>query len=175
MTGFVSPVYRVQAVPVEKIRANAYNPNVVAPPEMVLLERSIWEDGYTQPVVCTHDDADDTYEIVDGFHRYQVMVRSQRVRDRENGLLPVVTLDKELADRMASTIRHNRARGTHAVELMTQIVADLVEAGMSDDWIRRQIGMDADELLRMKQISGIAALFAEAEFTAAKDEDRSPD
>lgn len=171
MIDFVSPVYRVRAVPVSKIDANAYNPNVVAPPEMTLLERSIWEDGYTQPVVCTYDPETDRFEIVDGFHRYQVMLTSRRVRAREHGLLPVVLLDKGVADRMASTIRHNRARGTHAVELMTQVVADLVDAGMGDDWIRRHIGVDADELLRLKQISGIAALFADAGFSPAGDPD----
>ena len=169
MIDFVSPVYRVRAVPVSKIDANAYNPNVVAPPEMTLLERSIWEDGYTQPVVCTHDPETDRYEIVDGFHRYQVMLTSSRVRVREDGMLPVVLLEKDLANRMASTIRHNRARGTHAVELMTAIVADLVDAGMGDEWIQRHIGVDRDELLRLKQISGIAALFADAGFTPARD------
>ncbi|WP_263119088.1 ParB/RepB/Spo0J family partition protein [Cellulomonas sp. RIT-PI-Y] len=167
-----SPVYDVVAVPLDRVRANAYNPNVVAPPEMALLERSIWEDGYTQPVVCAHDRASDLYEIIDGYHRYRVMMTSERIREREHGLLPVVVLDKELPDRIASTVRHNRARGSHAVELMTQIVAELVDAGMTDEWIRRHVGMEPDELLRLKQISGIAALFADHEFTAAPaDED----
>jgi len=162
-----SPVYNVRAVPVEKIRANAYNPNSVAPPEMKLLERSIWEDGYTQPVVAYHLPEEDAYEIVDGFHRYTVMLTSKRIRDREKGLLPVVTIDKPLSDRMASTIRHNRARGSHSIELMTNIVAELAEAGMSDAWVMKHIGMDADELLRLKQISGLAALFADREFSKA--------
>jgi ParB-like chromosome segregation protein Spo0J len=163
-----SPVYGVRAVPVEQVRANAYNPNVVAPPEMALLEQSIWVDGYTQPVVCT-DAGDGTYEIVDGYHRYRVMMTSTRVRERERGLLPVVVIDTDEPNRMASTIRHNRARGAHAVELMSQIVAELVDAGMSDTWIRRNIGMDADELLRLKQVTGIAALFADHEFTRLDD------
>lgn len=162
-----SPVYNVRAVPVEKVRANAYNPNAVAPPEMKLLETSIWEDGYTMPLVCYYIAADDVYEIVDGFHRYTVMLTSERVRERECGLLPVVVIDKDESNRMASTIRHNRARGTHSVELMSRIVAELVSSGMSDAWIRRHIGMDKDELLRLKQITGLAALFKDHSFSEA--------
>lgn len=160
-----SPVYNVIAVPVEKCRANAYNPNAVAPPEMKLLELSIWEDGFTMPVVCYYVKDEDIYEIVDGFHRYRVMMTSKRIYDREQGLLPVVVIDKDLSNRMASTIRHNRARGTHSVDLMVNIVAELVQAGMSDMWISKHIGMDADELLRLKQISGLAKLFANQEFS----------
>lgn len=162
-----SPVYNVKAVPVEKIRANSYNPNAVAPPEMKLLERSIWEDGYTMPVVAYYLPDEDMYEIVDGFHRYTVLKTSKRIFDREGGMLPVAVIDKPLSDRMASTIRHNRARGVHSVELMTNIVADLVQAGMSDAWIMKHIGMDADEILRLKQISGLAALFKDREFSRA--------
>lgn len=163
----MSPVYNVKAVPIEKIRANAYNPNSVAPPEMKLLETSIWEDGYTMPVVCYYIPEEDVYEIVDGYHRYTVLKTSQRIRERENGLLPVVVIDKDLSNRMASTIRHNRARGSHSIELMSNIVAELVAGGMSDAWIMRHIGMDKDELLRLKQITGIAALFKDAEFSQA--------
>lgn len=164
-----SPVYNVMAVPIEKIRANAYNPNAVAPPEMKLLEISIWEDGYTMPIVCYQVPGEDAYEIVDGYHRYTVMQTSKRVRERERGLLPVVVIDKDINNRMASTIRHNRARGTHSIELMTNIVTDLVEAGMGDAWIMRHIGMDMDELLRLKQLSGLAALFKDREFSEAKE------
>ena len=160
-----SPVYNVKAVPIEKIRANSYNPNAVAPPEMKLLELSIWEDGYTMPIVCYYIPDSDTYEIVDGFHRYTVMLTSKRIRDREKGMMPVVTIDKPLSNRMASTIRHNRARGTHSIELMSNIVAELTKSGMSDAWILKNIGMDADELLRLKQISGLAELFKNKEFT----------
>lgn len=152
-------------MPVEKIRANAYNPNVVAPPEMELLELSIWEDGYTSPCVCYYLPEDDIYELVDGYHRYKVMKTSARIREREGGMLPVVVIDKDLSNRMASTIRHNRARGTHNVELMTGIVAELKRSGMADAWIMKHIGMDSDELLRLKQISGLAALFADKEFS----------
>ena len=165
MRPYVSPVYNVMAIPVEKIQANDYNPNRVAPPEMKLLELSIWEDGYTQPIVCYHDREHDKYIVVDGFHRYSVMKTSQRIYNRERGLLPVVVINKDLGERMASTIRHNRARGSHSVDLMSNIVAELLEMGKSDAWICRNIGMSADELLRLKQITGIAALFKEDEFS----------
>ncbi len=121
-----SPVYHVKAVPVEKVCANNYNPNVVAPPEMKLLELSIWEDGFTMPCVCYYDKENDKYIIVDGF---------------------------------------NRARGTHDIGLMTNIVAELTQAGMSDKWIMKNIGMDKDELLRLKQVSGLASLFADNDFS----------
>lgn len=164
MAKFKSPVYNVRAVPVEKVVDNNYNPNVVAPPEMKLLELSIWEDGYTMPCVCYYLKDSDQYEIVDGFHRYMVMKTSRRIYEREQGLLPVVVIDKDLSHRMTSTIRHNRARGMHNVELMSNIVAELTRSGMSDSWIIRNIGMDKDELLRLKQISGLAELFANKEF-----------
>jgi len=125
---------------VEKVVANSYNPNVVAPPEMRLLELSIWEDGYTMPCVCYYDAANDRYELVDGYHRYLVLKTSKRIYERERGLLPVAVIDKDLSDRMASTIRHNRARGTLSIELMSEIVAELTRAQMSDQWIMRHIG-----------------------------------
>jgi ParB-like chromosome segregation protein Spo0J len=162
-----SPVYNVQRVHESKIRANAYNPNAVAPPEMKLLELSIWEDGYTMPIVCYYSQIDDTYEIVDGYHRYTTLKTSKRIYDREEGYLPVVVIDKDISNRMASTIRHNRARGSHSIELMSNIVEDLLNAGMSDGWILKHIGMDKDELLRLKQITGVAALFKDTEFSTA--------
>jgi ParB-like chromosome segregation protein Spo0J len=164
---FISPVYNVQAIPVEKIQANSYNPNAVAPPEMRLLYKSIKEDGYTMPIVCYYLPDDDKYEIVDGFHRYMVMLKRRDIYERENGLMPVVIIDKDISNRMASTIRHNRARGSHNIELMSNLVSELVSAGMSDAWILRNIGMDADELLRLKQITGLAALFKDKEFSEA--------
>lgn len=163
---FKSPVYNVIAVPLEDIQANSYNPNSVAPPEMKLLYKSILEDGYTMPVVCYKLD-NGKYEIVDGFHRYTIMKTHKDIYERENGKLPVVVIDKDISNRMASTIRHNRARGSHSIELMTNIVADLIEAGMSDAWIMKNIGMDAEELLRLKQISGLVALFKDREFSDA--------
>lgn len=164
-----SPVYNVRAIPLEKIRANEYNPNAVAPPEMKLLYKSILEDGYTMPVVCYYKDEEDVYEIVDGFHRYTIMKTHKDIFERENGCLPVVTIEKDISERMASTIRHNRARGTHSIDLMVNIVAELVEAGRSDAWILKNIGMDAEELLRLKQISGLAALFKNEDFSKAWD------
>lgn len=171
---FKSPVYEVKAVPLEKIRANAYNPNAVAPPEMKLLELSIWEDGYTMPIVAFYLPDEDIYEIVDGYHRYTTMKTSERIREREKGLLPVVVIDKPIEARMASTIRHNRARGSHSIELMSNIVSELVQAGMSDAWILKHIGMDKDELLRLKQITGIAALFKDREFSMASESPLPP-
>lgn len=164
-----SPVYNVLAVPIAKVQANDYNPNAVAPPEMELLETSIWEDGYTQPVVTYYDSENDVYIVVDGFHRYLTLKNSARIRKREKGMLPVVVIDKEIGDRMASTIRHNRARGTHNIELMSTIVAELVEMGKGDRWICKHVGMSADELLRMKQITGLAALFANRDFSESWD------
>ncbi len=175
-----SPVYGVIAVPLERVRANAYNPNAVAPPEMKLLELSIWEDGYTMPTVCYQIPDSGTFEtengihvgtgefeIVDGYHRFTTLQTSARIREREKGLLPVVVIEKDITNRMASTIRHNRARGSHSIELMTNIVAELTTAGMSDAWILRHIGMDKDELLRLKQISGLAELFKDKDFSQA--------
>ena len=161
-----SPVYGVRAVPVEKVVANSYNPNVVAPPEMRLLELSIWEDGYTMPIVC-YKLEDGTYEIVDGFHRCQIMKTYRDIYEREGGMMPVAVIDKPLENRMASTIRHNRARGSHNIALMTNIIQELTEAGMSDAWILKNLGMDAEELLRLKQLSGIASLFRDEEFSRA--------
>lgn len=167
MLAFISPVYNIRRVPVEKIRANEYNPNKVAPPEMELLYRSIKEDGYTMPIVCYYHKDDDMYEIVDGFHRYTVMLKYKDIYEREGGCLPVSVIDKPISERMASTIRHNRARGTHNIDLMSNIVAELVEMGKSDAWIARHLGMDVDEILRLKQITGLAALFADKEFSKA--------
>lgn len=164
-----SPVYNVKAVPVDKIRANSYNPNAVAPPEMKLLELSIWEDGYTMPCVCYYIPEEDIYEIVDGYHRYTVLKTSKRIFEREKGLLPVVVIEKDISNRMASTIRHNRARGTHSIDLMVEIVSELTKAGMSDSWILKNIGMDADELLRLKQISGLTELFKNKDFSNSEE------
>lgn len=162
---FVSPVYNMRRVPVEKIHANTYNPNHVAPPEMKLLYQSIKEDGYTMPIVCYYDPETDTYEIVDGYHRYTTMLTHKDIYEREGGCLPVSVIEKPLEERMASTIRHNRARGEHSVELMTNIVAELVDSGMSDAWIMKNIGMDAEELLRLKQLSGLQELFKDKDFS----------
>lgn len=164
---YKSPAYNVIAVPVEKIVPNTYNPNAVAPPEMRLLYDSIKNDGYTMPIVCYHDRTADQYIIVDGFHRYRIMLENQDIYQRENGMLPVSVIEKPLEQRMASTIRHNRARGSHDVDLMGNIVKDLHELGRSDAWISRHLGMERDEILRLKQITGLASLFKDLKFGQA--------
>lgn len=161
---YKSPVYNVIAVPLEKIEPNTYNPNVVAPPEMKLLYESIKADGYTMPIVCYYDKLKDKYIIVDGFHRYRVMKDYKDIYDREEGKIPVSVINKSLDNRMASTIRHNRARGTHEVDLMSNIIKELHDLGRSDTWISKHLGMDKDEILRLKQITGLTALFSDVEF-----------
>ncbi len=161
---YKSPVYNVISVPIEKINPNDYNPNSVAPPEMKLLYDSIKEDGYTMPIVCYYDKEKDSYIIVDGFHRYRVMLDYPDIYDREQGRLPVTVIQKTLDNRMASTIRHNRARGTHNVDLMSNIIKDLHELGRSDAWISKHLGMEKDEILRLKQITGLASLFKDLDY-----------
>lgn len=164
---FKSPVYQILSVPIEKIEPNTYNPNAVAPPEMKLLYDSIKEDGYTMPIVCYHDGERDRYIIVDGFHRYRVMLEHRDIYEREGGMLPVSVIDKPLDHRMASTIRHNRARGSHDVDLMSNIIKELHELGRSDDWISKHLGMDRDEILRLKQLTGLMSLFRDVDFGEA--------
>ena len=162
-----SPVYNIIAVPIHKIKPNNYNPNVVAPPEMKLLYQSIKMDGYTMPIVCYYIKEKDEYIIVDGFHRYRVMLEYEDIFEREKGMLPVSVIDKPMDHRMASTIRHNRARGSHNVDLMSNIIKELHEIGRSDAWISKHLGMDRDEILRLKQITGLAALFKDVKFGKA--------
>ena len=164
---FKSPVYNVIAVPLEKIAPNDYNPNVMAPPEIKLLYDSIKADGYTMPIVCYYNKEQDKYVIVDGFHRYRVMKDYPDIYAREGGMMPVSVIDKPLSERMASTIRHNRARGSHDVDLMSNIIRDLHDIGRSDAWISKHLGMDKDEILRLKQITGLAALFRDINFGQA--------
>lgn len=164
---YKSPVYDVIAVPIEKIEPNTYNPNSVAPPEMKLLYDSIKEDGYTMPIVCYYVKERDRYVIVDGFHRYRVMLDYPDIYMREEGKLPVSVIQKSLDNRMASTIRHNRARGSHDVDLMSNIVKELHELGRSDAWISKHLGMDRDEILRLKQLTGLMSLFRDVPFSEA--------
>ncbi|MBD5463253.1 MAG: ParB-like nuclease domain-containing protein [Lachnospiraceae bacterium] len=164
---YKSPAYDIIPVPIEKIKPNTYNPNAVAPPEMKLLYESIKEDGYTMPIVCYYNHERDIYVIVDGFHRYRIMLEHRDIYEREKGLLPVSVIQKSLDKRMASTIRHNRARGSHSVDLMSNIVKELNELGRSDAWICKHLGMDRDEVLRLKQITGLTALFKDVKFGQA--------
>lgn len=165
------PVDCVQWVPFEQVVANEYNPNTVAPPEMKLLELSIKEDGYTQPIVSWKRE-DGVNEVVDGFHRNRVGKESTIVRKRIKGYLPLVVINEgrlELTDRMAATIRHNRARGKHNVDSMTDIVVELKKRNRSDEWIAEHLGMDATEVLRLCQISGLTEMFATTDFSKAWD------
>jgi ParB-like chromosome segregation protein Spo0J len=162
------PIDLVEWVPLAKVHQNDYNPNTVAPPEMALLYESIAADGYTQPIVTSPDG--DTKEIVDGFHRHRVGRECLDVTERLHGYLPVTTLRSERtdrADRMAATIRHNRARGKHGVTAMGEIVQELVRRNWSDEKIARELGMDPDEVLRLKQMTGLAELFAGQGFSEA--------
>lgn len=166
------PVDCVLWVRNEKVKANDYNPNSVAPPEMELLRQSILEDGYTQPIVSFKEETQIT--VVDGFHRNRVGKEVEEVKARVHGRLPVVNINQwkqGRGDRMASTIRHNRARGSHNIELMSTIVTELVEMGKGDAWICKHVGMTLDELLRMKQITGLSSLFQNKEFSEAWEAD----
>lgn len=164
------PVDCVVWVKGDKVTANDYNPNSVAPPEMKLLERSIGEDGYTQPIVSWARDG--VFEVVDGFHRNRVGKESAAIRKRVHGYLPLTVINgtrEDLGDRMASTIRHNRARGKHKVESMSDIVIELKRRNWTDERICRDLGMDQDEVLRLCQITGLAEMFSNQEFSASWD------
>ncbi len=165
------PVDCVVWVKNNTVKANDYNPNSVAPPEMELLRLSIANDGYTQPIVSMNNN-DETREVIDGFHRNRVGKECEDIQKRVHGYLPVVTIresQKGMNDRVASTIRHNRARGKHAVSSMSDIVVDLKKRNWSDKKISKELGMDQDEVLRLTQISGITELFQNSEFTQAWD------
>jgi ParB-like chromosome segregation protein Spo0J len=152
------PVDFVRWVPAESVISNEYNPNKVASPEMELLYMSIKADGYTQPIVSV--ESDEVNIVVDGFHRNRVGKEKADIKERLHGYLPVTTIKKALHERMASTIRHNRARGKHQVDLMSELVVKLVNLGRKDTEIAKELGMSADELIRLKQQTGIAKLFA---------------
>jgi hypothetical protein len=159
------PVDLVQWVPIDKVRSNSYNPNSVAESEMRLLYTSIDRDGYTQPIVACYNAEEDTYEVVDGFHRYFVMKSNPDIYDRCHGLLPVVVIDKDVNDRMASTVRHNRARGKHSVTGMSNLVFNMLNNGWDDVSICNELGMEPEELLRLKHITGFSKLFADVEYS----------
>ncbi len=165
--GACHPVDMVRWVPIDKVEPNGYNPNSVARVEMGLLYHSIRHDGYTQPVVAIHDPDRDTYVIVDGFHRYFTMKSNRDIWDTTKGLLPVVVIDKSINDRMASTVRHNRARGKHSVTGMSNMVFAMLENGWADADICNHLGMTPEELLRLKHITGFSKLFADVEYRKA--------
>jgi len=170
------PVDLVEWVPSDSVKANDYNPNTVAPPEMELLYVSIEQDGYTQPIVSMRDESG-AREVVDGFHRHRVGKEKADIRERISGFLPLVAIresQSEKTDRMAATIRHNRARGKHRVDAMSEIVIELKRRNWSDAKIAKNLGMDQDEVLRLCQMSGIAELFSDEDFSFAWDVEGDP-
>ena len=161
------PVDCVLWVKNNSVSANDYNPNSVAPPEMELLRLSISNDGYTQPIVSMKTD-NENREVIDGFHRNRVGKECKDIQSRVHGYLPVVTIretQENKGDRIASTIRHNRARGKHRIDAMSEIVLDLKKRNWSDKKISKQLGMDQDEVLRLKQLTGLAELFKNQNFS----------
>jgi len=157
----------------DEVEPNSYNPNSIAPPEQALLHESIGNDGYTMPIV-TYNDPNSTIKIVDGFHRRLMEQIHDDIRESTLGHIPITFIRTEQegkSDRMASTIRHNRARGSHNIELMSTIVQELVEMGKGDPWICKHVGMSIDELLRLKQITGLASLFTNKDFSASWEAD----
>ncbi len=159
------PCLDVKLVPIEKLESNQYNPNKVATPEMKLLKLSIKLDGVTMPIVTYYDKKNDKYIVVDGFHRYTIL------KDYlDSDVAPIVVIDKSLEERMGSTIRHNRARGTHQIKGMSDIVLELSRDGWSDKEICEKLGMELDEVIRLKQITGLKEAFANHEFSKSWDE-----
>ena len=161
------PVDRIRWVPIEKVSPNDYNPNIVATIEMGLLYTSILHDGYTQPIVTIYDADNDQYVIVDGFHRYFTAKTNPDILERNCGMLPIVVIEKDINDRMASTVRHNRARGKHSVDGMANMVFSMLDKGWKDEDICNELGMQAEELLRLKHITGFSKLFENHEYTKA--------
>lgn len=153
------PVDLIRWMPIDSVCPNDYNPNSVAKVEMKLLYTSILHDGYTQPIVTVYDPDKKKYVIVDGFHRYYTCLVNQDIRDRNHGLVPIVVIDKDINDRMASTVRHNRARGKHSVDGMANMVFSMLENGWEDHDICNELGMESEELLRLKHITGFSKLF----------------
>lgn len=161
------PVDFVIWVPVDMVEPNDYNPNSVAQKEMQLLYTSIWNDGYTQPTVTIWDESKQKYVIVDGFHRYFTCKNNKDIRERNHGMLPIVVIDKDINERMAATVRHNRARGKHSVQGMSSMVFKLLDQGWKDEDICNQLGMEPEELLKLKYVTGFAKLFENAEYKQA--------
>ena len=159
------PVDEVKWVPVADVVPNDYNPNSVAGKEMSLLHTSIKHDGYTQPIVTIHDEETKKYVIVDGFHRYFICKDNKDISDSTGGMVPIVVIKKDINERMASTVRHNRARGKHSVGGMSNMVFEMLENGWEDSEVCNHLGMEPDELLRLKHITGFSKLFKDAEYS----------
>ncbi|WP_343672612.1 ParB/RepB/Spo0J family partition protein [Chitinophaga sp.] len=163
--GLPHPVLNVQLIPIDHLEGNDYNPNKVAPPEMKLLELSIRKDGLTMPVVVAKEKADNHWVVVDGFHRTEVCKNIADIGAGLNGYIPVTRLDKSLENRVASTVRHNMARGTHQIELSAKLVTFLRRKDWSNERIGEELGMDPDEVLRLRQITGLAEAFQDQKFS----------
>lgn len=161
------PVDFIQWVSIDDVEPNDYNPNTVAQKEMGLLYRSIKHDGYTQPVVTIYDDERKKYIIVDGFHRYFTCKENEDIKERNNGMLPIVVIKKDINERMAATIRHNRARGEHSIKGMSNMVFNMMQNGWEDNEICNHLGMEAEEILRLKHITGFSKLFKDVEYKKA--------
>ena len=161
------PVDRIRWVPIDQVRPNDYNPNSVAKIELGLLYTSIHHDGYTQPIVTIWDDEAQVYTIVDGFHRYFTAKNNPEIAERNLGRIPIVVIDKPINDRMASTVRHNRARGKHSITGMSNMVFQMLENGWSESEICKELGMEAEEVLRLKHITGFSKLFEDIEYKSA--------
>ncbi len=168
MTKFINPVEKLKLIPLEDVIPNNYNPNAVPKRQMELLYISIKEDGYTQPVVTIYDPELQKYVIVDGFHRYTIMRNNPDIYEMNEGLLPCVVIEKDISNRIASTVRHNRARGKHAIESMSTLVFKLLKAGWSDQQIMEKIGMKSDELQRLKHVTGFSKIFKEHKYGQAQ-------
>lgn len=160
----MNPVDYVRWVDIDKVESNNYNPNAVARIELKLLLLSIQKDGYTQPIVTIYDNERDKYVIVDGFHRYFVMKSNADLLKLNDGKLPIVVIDKDINERKASTVRHNRARGTHSFEGMANLVLEMSANGWADEQICEELGMEADELVRLKYVTGYASLYKKTSF-----------
>ena len=158
------PIDSVRWVPIEKVTPNDYNPNSVAKKEMQLLYISIKEDGYTQPVVTVYDKEKDMYVIVDGFHRYFVCKTQKDILERNHGMLPIVVINKTMNERMAATVRHNRARGSHAVTGMSNLVFNMLKNGWSEADICKELGMEKEEITKLKYVTGFSKLFDNVEW-----------
>lgn len=161
------PIDLVRWVPIEMVCPNDYNPNSVARVEMKLLYTSILHDGYTQPVVTIWDDAKQKYVIVDGFHRYYTAKTNPDILARNHGMLPIVVIQADINDRMASTVRHNRARGKHSIAGMSNMVFSMLENGWEDAAICNELGMEPEELVRLKHLTGFSKLFKDTEYKRA--------
>jgi ParB-like chromosome segregation protein Spo0J len=165
MKKLTMPCMNVKLIPTEKVVSNDYNPNKVATPEMKLLKKSIEEDGVTMPCVVYHDKENDMYIVIDGFHRYTVL------KDYfESKVIPCTVIDKDISNRIASTVRHNRARGTHQIVDMSKLVLDLTKDGWDEEKISKHLGMELDEIIRLKQITGLREAFGNHEFSKSWEE-----